>query len=111
LNGLYDKFPDLTVELTVTDAFINPLQEGADIIFRVGHLEDCGLIGRKICDQLYVLCASAHYLERYGHPSSPQDLQNHACLVYKGTGGAQRWHFRQPGTDKMGSGRLCWLEG
>jgi len=97
LNGLYDRYPQLDVELTVTDAFIDPVQEGADILFRVGHLQDSGLIGRKICDQQYVLCASAAYVERYGKPASPQDLQNHAGLVYKGTGGAQRWYFRQPG--------------
>ncbi|OPK07821.1 LysR family transcriptional regulator [Pseudomonas sp. VI4.1] len=101
LNGLYDKYPQLTVELTVTDAFIDPVQEGADIIFRVGHLEDSGLIGRKICDQQYVLCASAEYLANYGKPASPEDLQNHACLVYKGTGGAQRWYFRKPASDKV----------
>ncbi|WP_350616600.1 LysR family transcriptional regulator [Pseudomonas sp. HY7a-MNA-CIBAN-0227] len=101
LNGLYEKYLELTVELTVTDAFIDPVQEGADIIFRVGHLEDSGLVGRKICDQKYALCASPEYLGRYGKPSSPQDLQNHACLVYKGTGGAQRWYFRQPGSDKV----------
>jgi DNA-binding transcriptional LysR family regulator len=100
LNGLYDKYPELTVELTVTDAFIDPVQEGADLIFRVGHLGDSGLIGRKICDQHYVLCASAGYIAKHGQPVSPADLQNHACLVYKGTGGAQRWYFRKPGSDK-----------
>ncbi|WP_297838801.1 LysR family transcriptional regulator [Pseudomonas sp.] len=101
LNGLYDKYPQLIVELTVTDAFVDPVQEGADIIFRVGHLEDSGLIGRKICDQQYVLCASAGYIARYGKPASPEDLQNHACLVYKGTGGAQRWYFGKPASNKV----------
>ncbi|GAB6402645.1 LysR family transcriptional regulator [Pseudomonas sp. MHK4] len=101
LNGLYDKYPQLTVELTVTDAFIDPVQEGADLIFRVGHLEDSGLIGRKICDQQYILCASAEYLAKHGKPASPEDLQNHACLVYKGTGGAQRWYFRKPASAEV----------
>lgn len=97
LNGLYAKYPELSVELIVTDAFIDPVQEGADITFRVGHLEDSGLIGRKICDQQYVLCASAEYLAQNGYPESPADLHKHACLVYKGVGGAQRWYFRPPG--------------
>jgi DNA-binding transcriptional LysR family regulator len=101
LNGLYDKYPQLTVELTVTDAFIDPVQEGADIIFRVGHLGDSGLIGRKICNQQYVLCASEKYLAKYGKAVSPEDLQSHACQVYKGTGGAQRWYFRKPASDKV----------
>ena len=101
LNGLYDQYPELTVELIVTDAFVDPIQEGADITFRVGHLEDSGLIGRKICDQQYVLAASADYVQKHGKPQSPQDLQQHACLVYKGSGGAQRWYFRAPGSDTV----------
>lgn len=100
LNGLYERYPDLTVELTVTDAFIDPVQEGADIVFRVGHLEDSRLIGRKICDQHYLLCASPKYLEKYGKPETPEDLKHHACLVYKGSEGPQRWYFRQSVGDK-----------
>lgn len=101
LNGLYEKYPELTVELNVTDEFIDPVQGGADIIFRVGHLPDSGLIGRKICDQRYVLCASAAYVEKQGAPQSPQDLAHHACLVYKGVSGVQRWHFRHPGDSSV----------
>lgn len=99
LNGLYEKYPELSVELNVTDAFIDPVLEGTDIIFRVGQLQDSGLIGRKICDQRYLLCASSEYVEKHGRPTSPQDLRNHACLVYKGVSGIQRWHFRHPGHD------------
>lgn len=101
LNGLYEKYPQLTVELTVTDAFIDPVQEGADITFRVGHMEDSGLIGRRICDQQHVLCASPGYLEKHGTPTMPEELREHCCLVYKGSGGAQRWHFRQPKTGTL----------
>lgn len=97
LNDLYRQYPALTVELTLTDAFIDPVQEGADIIVRVGHLEDSALIGRKICDQRYVLCASAGYVKEHGKPKTPQDLRDHACLVYKGSEGPQRWYFRRPG--------------
>ncbi|TDV72041.1 LysR family transcriptional regulator [Pseudomonas sp. LP_7_YM] len=101
LNGLYEKYPQLSVELTVTDAFIDPVQEGADITFRVGHMEDSGLIGRRICDQQHVLCASPGYLEKHGTPTTPEALRKHCCLVYKGSGGAQRWHFRQPKTGTL----------
>jgi DNA-binding transcriptional LysR family regulator len=93
LEGLYAHFPELSVELTVTDAFIDPVQEGIDITFRVGHLEDSGLIARKICDQRYVLAASAKYVAMHGAPDSPPDLRTHACLGYRGASGLQRWYF------------------
>ena len=100
VQDLYRRFPELIVELTLTDLFIDPVQEGADITVRVGHLEDSRLIGRKICDQRYMLCASPAYLARRGIPTTPQALREHECLVYKGQGGMQRWHFRQPQDDK-----------
>lgn len=101
LNGLYEKYPELTVELTATDAFIDPVQEGADITFRVGHMEDSGLIGRKLCDLHHVLCASPDYLKKHGTPKTPDDLRHHGCLLYKGSGGAQRWHFRDPASGSL----------
>lgn len=95
LYGLYEKYPNLKVELTLTDAFIDPVQEGADITFRVANLEDSGLIGRKISDQIYVLAASAAYLAKRGIPETPGDLRLHDCLVYKGQAGPQKWYFRR----------------
>lgn len=95
VKDLHRTYPDLVVELTLTDLFIDPVQEGADVTLRVGHLEDSALIVRKVCDQRYVLCASAEYLANRGIPRTPQALTAHSCLVYKGTGGQQRWYFRQ----------------
>ncbi|KPC49599.1 LysR family transcriptional regulator [Amantichitinum ursilacus] len=96
LDGLQQRYPELTVELTLTDAFIDPVSEGVDITFRVGQPADSGLIGRKICDQRYVLAASADYLQAHDQPAAPHDLLQHAALVYKGAGGPQRWYFRSP---------------
>jgi DNA-binding transcriptional LysR family regulator len=95
VNTLQVQYPELSVELTLTDAYIDPIQEGTHITVRVGHLQDSGLIGRKICDQHYLLCASPDYLAQHGTPESPEALQDHRCLVYKGHFGAQRWYFRQ----------------
>lgn len=100
VNKLQDVYPDLSVELVLTDTFIDPIQEGVDIAIRIGLLQDSALIARKVCDQQYVLCASPEYLERYGIPDSPEDLKKHLCLVYKGLSGTQRWYFRQEHNDK-----------
>ena len=100
VNKLQDIYPDLSVELILTDSFIDPVQEDVDIAIRIGLLQDSALIARKICDQQYVLCASPEYLEQYGIPNSPEDLKKHLCLVYKGVSGTQRWYFRQGHNDK-----------
>ncbi|HEY0332338.1 MAG TPA: LysR family transcriptional regulator [Stenotrophomonas sp.] len=95
VNQLQAKYPELVVELTLTDAFIDPVQEGVDITIRVGPLLDSGLIGRVIGPHRHLLVASPDYLGKHGTPEQPQDLIDHHCLVYKGQLGAQKWYFRR----------------
>jgi DNA-binding transcriptional LysR family regulator len=87
--------PRVSVELMLTDAFVDPVQEGADITVRVGRLGDSSLVARKLGTQVYLLCASPDYLKKRGHPASPDDLLAHNCLVYKGHHGVQQWFFRR----------------
>jgi DNA-binding transcriptional LysR family regulator len=97
LIDLQKAYPDLSVQLTLTDAFIDPVQEGADITVRVGRLEDSGLVARPIGEQRYIICASRSYLDTHGVPDNPGQLAEHNCLLYRGQWGAQRWYFRRPG--------------
>jgi DNA-binding transcriptional LysR family regulator len=84
----------LVVELTLTDTLIDPVQEGVDIIIRVGLLLDSGLIGKVIAPHRNILAASPAYLAAHGTPVVPEDLLQHQCLVYKGQLGIQKWYFR-----------------
>jgi DNA-binding transcriptional LysR family regulator len=95
LTKLQATYPDLTVELTLTDTLIDPVQDGVDITVRLGTLSDSGLVARKVADQTNVLCASPTYLAKHGTPAIPADLQQHSCLLYKGSSGPQRWFFRR----------------
>ncbi|MBP2839346.1 MULTISPECIES: LysR family transcriptional regulator [Pseudomonas] len=98
ITELRSVYPELIIELTLTDELIDPIKEGADIIFRISHLESSGLIGRRICEQRYVLCASHGYLSRHTEPRHPEQLRDHVCLVHSGNGGAERWFFRDTGS-------------
>lgn len=95
VDKLQLQYPELSVELTLTNAFIDPVQEAADITVRVGRLVDSGLIGRVVCAHRYVLAASPEYLASRGTPNIPADLLQHSCLVYRGLNEAQRWNFRR----------------
>lgn len=90
--------PGLSVELMLTDAFVDPIQEGADLTVRVGKLVDSSLVARTLGAQRYRVCASPHYLKQkqIDAPSTPADLLKHNCLIYKGHLGIQRWYFRRP---------------
>jgi DNA-binding transcriptional LysR family regulator len=101
VNRLQARYPDLLVELTLNNIFIDPVHEGADITIRVGRLADSGLIGKVICAQRYVLAASPAYLAAHGTPRAPEDLLSHSCLLYKGLREPQRWHFRRASTQQF----------
>jgi len=95
LAALQSQYPLLNIELTLSDAFIDPVQEGADVVIRVGALRDSSLVARKLAPQRFVACAAPAYIEQHGAPAHPDELAHHNCLVYKGTRGIQPWYFRQ----------------
>lgn len=95
INELQARYPELLIDLTLTDVLVEPVQEGADIVIRVGPLVDSGLIGKVLSVQRYRLVASPEYLALHGTPQTPEDLAKHSCLLYKGQQGAQRWYFRR----------------
>lgn len=88
------RYPEIEVELTMTDRIVDLVEEGADVGLRTGHLADSSLVSRKICDMERVICASPAYLERHGRPRRPEDLLAHNCLVIAGAPQFQRWPFR-----------------
>lgn len=89
------RFPGIEVDLTLTDAFIDPISEGADVVIRIGTLRDSSLVSRKLAAQRYVAVSAASYLEQHGAPPTPDALADHNCLVYKGANGEMPWLFRK----------------
>jgi len=75
--------PALRVDLAMTDAFVDLVEEGVDLAIRIGELEDSSLIARRLAPNRRVLCASPDYLARHGVPTAPADLSEHNCLMYK----------------------------
>lgn len=91
------RYRDLKVELTLTDRFIDPLEEGVDVTVRIGALPDSSLIARRIAPAQVVLVASPDYLARHGEPHTPADLTHHKCLSYGHTTSMQRWQLVDDG--------------
>lgn len=105
LAGLAARYPRLSIELTLTDDFIDPHRDAADLIFRIGALTDSSFHARGFGQQFYHLAASPAYLRQYGAPQGPEDLSRHHCLVYRGSSGPNRWLV----SDKLKSGELVAL--
>lgn len=97
LLGLTARYPRLNIELTLTDDFIDPHKNAADVIFRIGVLTDSTFHARIFGQQRYHLAASPDYLRQHGAPQGPDDLAHHQCLVYRGSSGPNRWLLRGAG--------------
>ena len=78
----------------MTDAFIDPVEEGVDLVIRIGELKDSSLIARKLAPNRRVICASPDYFARHGRPEAPDDLCQHNCLIYKRSNDRVIWHLR-----------------
>jgi DNA-binding transcriptional LysR family regulator len=81
-GSFLDRYPDIKLELSVTDRRVDLIRESFDIAVRIGELQDTSLIGRSLGVLRYVLAASPRYLDRRGIPRSIDDLKQHACLRY-----------------------------
>jgi DNA-binding transcriptional LysR family regulator len=81
-GSFLDRYPDIKLELSVTDRRVDLIRESFDVAVRIGELQDTSLIGRSLGVLRYVLAASPGYLDRRGTPRSIDDLKQHACLRY-----------------------------
>lgn len=93
------RYPDLRIELTLNDRFIDPLEEGVDVTVRIGALADSSLIARRLAPARRALVASPDYLGQHGAPQSPHDLGGHRCLVYGHMAAAHRWQLVEDGRE------------
>lgn len=94
LPGLSERYPQMQIELALTDDFIDPHREATDVIFRIGSLPDSSVHARVLGMQHHYLVAAPRYLQRRGVPQRPEDLRQHSTLVYSGSNGPNRWLFR-----------------
>lgn len=87
-------YPDLSVEMTLNDRFIDPIAEGVDVTIRIGELADSSLIARRLAPAPLVLAAAPAYLKKRGIPAHPSELSRHDCLTYGYATAMQRWRLR-----------------
>lgn len=80
--------PGISIELTLTDRFVDLVEERFDLGIRIADLPDSSLVARRLGEMRLIACAAPAYLEAHGRPRAPQDLTAHDCIVDT--------NFRQP---------------
>ncbi|MFQ1004492.1 MULTISPECIES: LysR family transcriptional regulator [unclassified Gilliamella] len=83
ISRFMKRYPKLNIDIQLSDRYVDIVKEDYDIVFRIGQLNDSGLIGRKLKPFQLIFAASPSYLMQNGVPAVPDDLKNHQCLIYQ----------------------------
>ncbi|MGI9535993.1 MAG: LysR substrate-binding domain-containing protein, partial [Desulfocapsaceae bacterium] len=93
LKGFFSRYPDLSIDLRLTDTIVDLVEGGFDIAIRNADLKNSSLIARKLAPDKRIVCASPEYLEKFGEPKSPHELRDHQCITLVGL---ESWVFDTP---------------
>lgn len=88
------RYPDITVDLMMSNNIAPVMEQGVDVDIRIGSLQDSSLIARKLASSDRLLVATPDYLSAHPPINTPQDLRDHNCLSYRINLGTPVWRFR-----------------
>ena len=90
------RYPEVTLDLTLTDTVVDLLDERADVAIRVGPLRESRLVAKKLGESRVLVVAAPAYLARHGTPASPAALAGHNLLGFGFARQVAGWPFRGP---------------
>ncbi|CAN5681740.1 LysR family transcriptional regulator [soil metagenome] len=76
------RYPLVTVEVSVTDRFVDVIEESFDVVVRIGEVPDTRMVARPLTTTQFIVCGSPGYFRKHPRPSHPRDLRDHACVSF-----------------------------
>ncbi|MBO1518724.1 LysR substrate-binding domain-containing protein [Oceanisphaera pacifica] len=93
VNDFVQRYPELDVQMNLTNQKLDLVAEGFDLAVRLGKLEDSSMMAKRLSSRTQYVCASPQYIATYGEPKQPLDLEQHNCLQ----GNLDYWRFQDQG--------------
>jgi DNA-binding transcriptional LysR family regulator len=87
------QYPDVSIDLHLSDAMVDLIGEGFDAGLRIASLPDSSLIARRLCTMPRYTVAAPAYLKKYGRPTHPMHLAQHRCFAYAYLSTPNVWHY------------------
>ncbi|BCQ27777.1 LysR family transcriptional regulator (plasmid) [Caballeronia sp. NK8] len=98
LSGFNARYPDVALELLLSDRPCDFTAERVDVAFRDGQMEDSEVVAKQLIPMQRVVCASPQYVCAYGLPRHVDDLEKHRCINFRtSTGRIADWEFKVDG--------------
>lgn len=97
LKDFQSTYPDIRLELIVSDAVVDPVKAGVDCALQIFPAASTDLVSRPLFPVRRVFCATAQYLRTAGVPQDPRDLHKHALGLYSGYPTRDSWTFHRKG--------------
>lgn len=96
LQRYMSAYPEVSVEMSLVNSYVDIIEAGADVVFRVGALADSSMIARPLAPYRLLLCAAPAYLASHPPVTHPSDLSQHECLRYAIKELRDQWTFDGP---------------
>lgn len=96
VGAFLQKYPDVSINMTLDDSYVEIIAEGFDIAIRIGDLIDSSMRARKLSETVTRLVASKEYLTEHGTPKTIDDLAKHHLLHYSNLSTGNTWHMTAP---------------
>ncbi|CAD6536952.1 HTH-type transcriptional regulator DmlR [Paraburkholderia sabiae] len=93
LPGFFRAYPDVSIDLHLSDATVDIVAQGFDAALRIAALPDSSLIARRLCPVSQLVVASPGYLKQHGRPEHPRELVGRPCLSYAYRARSDVWRF------------------
>lgn len=91
--GFMQKYPEVNLDVTLSDRVVDLVEEGYDMAVRIGKLESSTLVSRRLSETRMVLCASPSYVMKNPLPKIPENLGQHRILAYSLLSTGDQWIF------------------
>ena len=101
LPKFIDRYPEVEVQVQVTDRIVDLVDDGIDLAIRIAPLKDSSLIARRLAPNHRSIVAAPEYLKIRGIPGSPEDLLQHALVTWPPGNLVNDWHFLIDGKEQM----------
>jgi len=101
LKRFLDRYPDLKLDLALSDQFADLVEAGIDLAIRIGQIHEPTLIVHRIGVTRRVTVAAVEYFHNRPEPTTPEDLVEHNCIVYTRLTTGNEWHFQHPTGDTI----------